>query len=188
MIKTDISVKIDYTSDDLKNAVTSRLPLKKEELGDMKILKRALRITEDVIEYKMTVALSLSEERERGLLKMRNKVFPAEEFSFDVISAKPPSRPIVVGSGPCGLFAALVLAEAGASPIILERGLDVDARTKKVRDFERFAILDPECNVQFGEGGAGTYSDGKLKAGSLDKYKMKVLTEFVSAGATEDIL
>ena len=188
MIKTDISVKIDYTSDDLKNAVISRLPIKKEELGDVKILKRTLRISEETIEYKMTVALSLSEEREHGLLKIRNKVFPAEEFYFDVVKSKLPSRPIVVGSGPCGLFAALVLAEAGASPIILERGLDVDARNKKVRDFERFALLDPECNVQFGEGGAGTYSDGKLKAGSLDKYKMKVLSEFVSAGGAEDIL
>ena len=88
---------------------------------------------------------------------------------------------------PCGLFAALTLAEAGAHPIVLERGLPVDQRRKKVDAFTRFSVLDTECNIQFGEGGAGTYSDGKLKASALDAYKTKVLSEFIIAGADAEI-
>ena len=84
-------------------------------------------------------------------------------------------------------FAALTLAEAGAKPIVLERGLAVEERCAKIDTFNRFGVLDTECNAQFGEGGAGTYSDGKLKAGARDKYKMKVLNEFVLAGADESI-
>ena len=87
-----------------------------------------------------------------------------------------------------GLFAALLLAEAGARPMVIERGLATPERVKKVEAFTKFGILDPECNIQFGEGGAGTFSDGKLKVGGMDKYKYKVLSDFVNAGAPEDIL
>lgn len=189
MIKTDIKVPIGYTGEDVKGAIMSRIPVKSSELSDFKIIKRVLdtKVKSD-IHYKMTVGLRLSAEREAGLLKMRKTVFSAEEYSFTAPKSRLESRPIVVGSGPCGLFSALTLAEGGANPIILERGLAVEERLEKVRTFEKFSILDIECNVQFGEGGAGTYSDGKLKVGSPDKYKMKVLSEFVLAGAEEEIL
>jgi uncharacterized FAD-dependent dehydrogenase len=85
------------------------------------------------------------------------------------------------------LFAALILAEAGARPIVLERGLSIDEREKEVEKFVKFGILNPECNVQFGEGGAGTYSDGKLKVGSKNACKQNILDEFICAGATADI-
>lgn len=97
-------------------------------------------------------------------------------------------RPVVVGSGPAGLFCALMLSYAGARPIVLERGYDVDRRTEAVKTFWKTGKLDPECNVQFGEGGAGTFSDGKLTTGIKDIRCKKVLEEFYRFGADEDVL
>jgi uncharacterized FAD-dependent dehydrogenase len=136
----------------------------------------------------MTVGIDLCADREAGLLKMRKKVFSVENTSLEFPISKLTSRPLVIGSGPCGLFAAMMLAKCGARPIVIERGLSVEERKKKVDTFYKFSLLDEECNVQFGEGGAGTYSDGKLKAGAADKYKTEVLREFVAAGANEEII
>ena len=97
-------------------------------------------------------------------------------------------RPIVVGFGPAGMFAALILAQAGLRPLVLERGQDVDARTAAVERFWQDGVLNVQSNVQFGEGGAGTFSDGKLTTGIKDVRIRKVLEEFVAAGAPEDIL
>lgn len=96
--------------------------------------------------------------------------------------------PVIAGFGPCGIFAALILAEAGLNPIVLERGQPVEQRMEDVRRFWEEGILDPESNVQFGEGGAGTFSDGKLTTGIRDIRIRKVLREFVSAGADPEIL
>lgn len=189
MIKFDITAPIKYTSLDLKKQISSVLPISIDEISDVKIIKRSLNLkNKDEINYKMSVAIELPEEREAGLLKMRKKVssYQNEIFSAPVVSL--PKRPVVVGSGPAGLFAALTLSESGAMPIILERGLPVDERKSRVEAFISSGILDTECNVQYGEGGAGTYSDGKLKVGGMDKYKNKILNEFVDAGANEEIL
>src|SRR3569623_2098988 len=99
-------------------------------------------------------------------------------------------RPVVIGMGPCGLFAGLILALMGFRPIILERGMAVRERTKDTFGLWRKSVLNPESNVQFGEGGAGTFSDGKLYSQIKDPkhYGRKVLDEFVRAGAPEDIL
>ncbi|NVJ11616.1 hypothetical protein HUW63_41395, partial [Myxococcus sp. AM001] len=99
-------------------------------------------------------------------------------------------RPVVVGFGPCGIFAALILAQAGLRPIVLERGTEVRQRTKDTWGLWRKNVLNPESNVQFGEGGAGTFSDGKLYSQIKDPkhYGRKVLHEFVKAGAPEEIL
>ena len=98
-------------------------------------------------------------------------------------------RPIIVGSGPAGLFCALILAENGYKPIVLERGQDVDGRGKSVATFLDSGRLDPESNIQFGEGGAGTYSDGKLNTTVTDEFhrNAKILEEFVEAGAPAEI-
>ena len=107
---------------------------------------------------------------------------------YSSIGGKP--SPVVVGSGPCGLFAALLLAEAGARPILIERGREVAARVRDVQAFWREGVLHPESNVPFGEGGAGTFSDGKLTTQIKDRSGRvrKILAEMVAAGALEEIL
>lgn len=98
------------------------------------------------------------------------------------------SPPVIVGFGPCGMFAALILAEAGYRPIVIERGSAIEERVGKVKRFWTKGILDTECNVQFGEGGAGTFSDGKLTSGIKDPRKRKVLESFVRFGANPEIM
>ena len=189
MIKTDIKLPINYSRADVLRAISERLPIVADEMRDVVILKRTLNVSDKSnIHYTATVGISVSEEREIGLLKMKKKVSPAEDYSFPIATARFNSRPLVVGAGPAGLFAALLLAEAGARPILIDRGLAVDERAKKVELFNRLGLLDPECNIQFGEGGAGSFSDGKLKVGGMDKYKHKVLSTFVAVGAPEDIM
>ena len=189
MIKTEIKLPLNYTDADIFSAISERLPVKREEIGELKIVKRSLDISDkNHIHYTATVGISLSPEREAGLLKMKKKVSPMSDLSFEIPACVFSARPLVVGAGPAGLFAALLLAEAGARPILIDRGLSVAERERKVELFTTLGVLDPQCNIQFGEGGAGSFSDGKLKVGSLDKYKYKVLSDFVFAGAPEDIL
>ena len=189
MIKTDITLPFRYTDDDIFAALSATIPVVRQEILDMRIVKRTLSVTDkNNIHYKITVAISLTPDREAGLLKMKKKVSEMPDLSITIPKCRFDSRPLVVGAGPAGLFSALLLAEAGARPILIDRGLSVDDRLKKVELFTTLGILDPECNVQFGEGGAGTFSDGKLKVGTLDKYKYKVLSDLVDCGAPEDIL
>lgn len=103
-------------------------------------------------------------------------------------AAIPDERPVIAGFGPSGIFAALLLSEAGLRPLVLERGPNVETRRKKVEEFWRTGHLDPDCNVQFGEGGAGTFSDGKLNTGIRDPRVRWVLEQFHAAGAQNDIL
>ena len=188
MIKTDVVLPIKYSGEDIKSAISSHLPIDKSEIFETEIIRRTLDLSDTSRPvYKATVAFCASVEKETGLCKMRNKVFDYNCPKFSAPSYKSALRPYVVGAGPAGLFAALVLAESGARPIVVERGDTVEKRTDKVALFNTLGILDSESNIQFGEGGAGTFSDGKLKFGSRDKYKMKVIREFIDLGASEDI-
>ena len=189
MVKINVKLPLNYTREDMISAATELLPIGRDEIKSIKEVRRVLNLDDKGnIHYDTSLALEASPERERGLLKMKKKVSEYPDYTLVLPEYHGGVRPIVVGAGPAGLFAALLLAESGACPLLLERGLDVDNRKKKVDGFTMLGLLDPECNVQFGEGGAGTYSDGKLKVGSMDKYKMRVLSELVSAGADEDIL
>ena len=116
------------------------------------------------------------------------KIYEEPIYSYKKCETKSALRPIVVGFGPAGIFAAYTLAKAGLCPIVLERGQDVDKRREKVKRFWSGGDLDPECNVQFGEGGAGAFSDGKLTTGIKDSRLREVLKVFVKHGAPEDIL
>ncbi len=187
MIKTEIKVPPKYDEDMIKNALCEYLPIEKQEIREIKILKKSLK-KDEKFEYVLSLSVLLSKEREEGLLKMKKKVSLAPNYEFSVKERKFFNSPVVVGAGPSGLFAALILAESGANPIIIERGDPVDQRSSKVNLFFKNRILDTDSNIQFGEGGAGAFSDGKLKVGSMDKYKFKVLSEFIDAGAPEDII
>lgn len=141
-----------------------------------------------------TVA-SAANPKKKATLKLKNRqgleIAPDMNYKQAVTMTGAPcmtQRPVIVGFGPAGMFAGLILARAGYRPLILERGQDVDARTASVEKFWKTGLLDTESNVQFGEGGAGTFSDGKLTTGIKDPRIRKVLNELVSAGGPEDIL
>ena len=111
-----------------------------------------------------------------------------KSYEWQKAEVIPQNPPVVIGFGPAGMFAALTLAKAGLCPIVLERGSKVEVRTKKVNSFFEGGVLDTESNVQFGEGGAGTFSDGKLNTGIKDNRIRTVLETFVKNGAQEKIL
>jgi uncharacterized protein len=142
------------------------------------------------VHYVCTVTLS-TENEEKLAARAENKnveLFVPKEYIFPQINRKSTLRPVVVGMGPAGLFSALHLARAGFAPIILERGSDVTKRTEDVERFWKTGILSTSSNVQFGEGGAGTFSDGKLSTGINDPRISHVFETFVEHGAPEDIL
>ena len=189
MVKCEIILPFGYCEGDILSGTSDRLGIDISEIISYRIVRESLDLSEKPnIKCKITVAIEVSAEREAGLLKMRKKTAFYEYPTYTAPLYRAKARPVVVGAGPAGLFAALTLAEAGARPIVIERGLSVIERTLAVDAFIKEGRLDTECNVQFGEGGAGTYSDGKLKVGSYDKYKIKVLEELVAAGAPGDVL
>ena len=187
MVRLDVRVNTDYDNEKIKDAIVSAFPIEKSEIHDVVILKKVLKIDEKK-EFALTLGVELSPERERGLLKMKKRVSECPSYRLDIPKKSFDAPPVVVGAGPAGLFAALTLAESGACPIVVERGDAVEERRRSVDVFFADGVLDGESNIQFGEGGAGAFSDGKLKVGGMDKYKHKVLSEFVSAGAPEDII
>ncbi|MEE0063131.1 MAG: FAD-dependent monooxygenase, partial [Oscillospiraceae bacterium] len=159
------------------------------DITGLRIRKKSLDARrKDDIHYVYTVGVTVRGDEQRLVRRCRSAAI-AHEKAYPIPHVAPPeTRPVIVGFGPAGMFAALLLARAGASPIVLERGPDAQTRSAQIAAFRAGGAFDPECNVQFGEGGAGTFSDGKLNTGTKDPRGEHILRTFVRFGAPHDIL
>ena len=197
----DIKLPLEHCEADLVDAIVKRLAIQTGDLLAFSIFKRsydARKKNSILLVYQLDVALAATVDK-LVLKKFAGQswVGPSPDTNYHFVAQAPgefpaghQQRPIVIGFGPCGILAALVLAQMGLKPIVVERGQDVRQRTRDTWDFWRKRKLHTESNVQFGEGGAGTFSDGKLYSQVKDKRHLgrKVLTEFVAAGAPAEIL
>jgi len=190
---TEIRLPLDHPADALKAAIVERLGIGPDALRRYHIFRRGYDARKkNFIVFVYTLDVEVADEA--ALLKKKiPHVAPAPDMEYRYVTRAPEGlqeRPVVIGLGPCGIFSGLLLAQMGFRPIILERGKEVRERTQDTWALWRQGRLDPESNVQFGEGGAGTFSDGKLHSGIKDPRFLgrKVMTEFVKAGAPEEIL
>ncbi len=174
----------------LKSLAAAKLRVREAEITDWKLVKRSLDARKKpAVTWVCSVAVRLRGDEGRAIARAHDRdVLAYEEPVYDIPHVTGGDRPVVVGFGPAGIFAALLLALAGARPIVLERGQDALTRQKAVEAFRAGGPLDPENNVQFGEGGAGTFSDGKLNTGTHDRRISFVLRQFALHGAPESIV
>ncbi len=192
---TNVKLPLNHQPEELEQAILATLNITAEQLTSFSIFKRgydARKKSNIILMYTLDVDTTKNAELIAEHAKNQNiKASPDTRYKF--VAQAPETlteRPVVIGMGPCGLFAGLLLAQMGFKPIILERGKEVRQRTKDTFGFWRKKVLNTESNVQFGEGGAGTFSDGKLYSQVKDPkhYSRKVLHEFVDAGAPAEIL
>ena len=193
---TELSLPLDHPADALGDAIVKRLRIGADDLLGFTVFKRSYDARTKNSAILFVYVIDLEVRNEAAILRRfaddRN-VRPAPDTHYYPVGRAPAElreRPLVVGFGPCGLFAALLLAQMGFKPIVVERGRDVRRRTKDTWALWRKKILTPESNVQFGEGGAGLFSDGKLYSQIKDPkfYARKVMHEFVRAGAPAEIM
>jgi uncharacterized FAD-dependent dehydrogenase len=192
---TNVILPLDHSEADLPAAILERLKIEAQDLLGYTVFRRGYDARKrSAITLVYTLHAEVRDEQAvLARLKNASHVVPAPDTSYQFVGRAPAElrqRPVVIGFGPCGIFAALILAQMGFCPLILERGKVVRERTKDTWGLWRKRVLNPESNVQFGEGGAGTFSDGKLHSQIKDPkhYGRKVLTEFVQAFAPEEIL
>jgi hypothetical protein len=199
---TELRLPLDHEPAALRAAVLQRLGVADAALRELHVFRRAYdarRKTAIVLIYTLDCTLASAQDEAAVLARLRADphVRESPDTRYRLVAQAPADfrasqrpRPVVIGFGPCGLFAALILAQMGLCPTVLERGRPVRERTKDTWGLWRQGVLNPASNVQFGEGGAGTFSDGKLWSQISDPRHLtrKVLTEFVQAGAPEEIL
>jgi hypothetical protein len=193
---TELKLPLDHADEALRPAIVQRLGIADAELLNFTLFKRSYDARKKNSELQFIYTIDLEVADEAPLLRKfadDHNINVAPDVTYKVVGQAPADlgeRPVVVGFGPCGIFAALLLAQMGFKPIVLERGREVRQRTKDTWGLWRKSVLNPESNVQFGEGGAGTFSDGKLYSQIKDPlhHGRKVLHEFVRAGAPEEIL
>lgn len=194
---SNIKIQVDKVPDlekerqALEEYILNKLKIKEGELIDFTIFKKSIDARKkDKVYFVYTIDIEVHNEQ-YYLKKHSPKVIPTPDLSYKSLPSGNTilkERPVIIGMGPAGLFAGLMLAKNGYKPTILERGEDVDARTAKVNKFWDSGLLDTESNVQFGEGGAGTFSDGKLTTLINDKRCRNILKEFIEKGAPQEIL
>ena len=192
---TEIKLPLDHEESAIQDAIEAKLGINSDQVLSFNIFKRgydARKKSKILLIYTLDVLVENEAELlEQFISDPHVKVTPDMEYKFVAKAVENQTeRPVVIGFGPCGLFAGLILAQMGFNPIIVERGKEVRERTKDTFGFWRKRTLNTESNVQFGEGGAGTFSDGKLYSQVKDPkhYGRKVIEEFVAAGAPEEIL
>ena len=191
MLRLDnLSMPLSWDITTLTEAVLRRLRIPADMLQSVTLAKKSVD-ARDKGDVHFVVSVDVKVKNEDAVLK-RLKPGTANRVNPPVLPSLPQPQfsrpPVVVGAGPAGLFAALTLAQAGANPILIERGKPVDQRTQDVAAMQKDGTLDPDSNVQFGEGGAGAFSDGKLTTGTKSPYIRTVLQTFVEHGAPEEIL
>src|SRR6476660_3769541 len=195
---TELRLPLNHSEEELRAAILKELEIEGQDLTRYSIFRRSFDARKRGA-IALIYHIDAETTREAEILRRLRShpeitnLGPTPDTSYHFVTQAPKGlteRPLVIGMGPCGLFAGLLLAEMGFRPIILERGKEVRERTRDTWGLWRRAVLDPESNVQFGEGGAGTFSDGKLYSQIKDPRHLgrKVLTEFVAAGAPAEIL
>lgn len=188
---SEVKLNLEEKKDILKKKIAKKLNVEEKEILSYEIYRQSLDARKKGnLFFVYTVDVSVKNEKKVFSRIKDNKITKTPDLCYHFPKGKAifQQRPVVIGFGPAGMFCALILAQMGACPIVLERGEEVDERTKTVERFWKERILNTESNVQFGEGGAGTFSDGKLTTRIKDSRCRKVLEEFVEAGAPKEIL